>query len=374
MKQQHILYLVVLAASIIFLVVGNRVVSGWADAGGDDVAPFEMQILPARVVEVISVEEAEEGTFGGTTITFLARISRGESRGEIVSATQSVYDMVLEDNRHVSLGDRVLLFYNEFGGDYYFTNFERLQYVLILAAIFAVLMILFGGIKGINSLVSLALILCSIFFIFIPSLLNGGNPYVTVIVISLYAIVATMLVVVGINKKAFAAICGCVGGVVMAGLLMRIMDHVMVLSGFLDSEHMFLASFLDVDLRAIVFAGVTIGVLGAVMDVALSISSSLWELNTASESMNFAKIYKAGVNIGRDIVGTMLNTLVLAYMGSSLAMIMLISMDSVSMISLFNLEMVLVEILRALIGSFGLLLAIPLTAVVCAWVYSRKLF
>ena len=370
MKSQHMIYLAVLIFSVAFLFIGNRVATQ-GESVRDQAEPDIW--LPAIVTEIIEIERIDDQNWGSVTITFYARITRGDRRGDIVAATQNVFFDVMDDSREVVVGNRVILVYSPFFSDYQFTGFERLHYIFILGAIFVVLMILFGGVKGINAIISLGFIGGAIFLVFIPAIISGRNIYVTTIIISVYAIIATMLTVVGANKKAFAAILGCLGGVLVAGVLMRVMDAVMVLSGYLDRDHGFLASQImdnPLDLRAVIFAGVTIGILGAVMDVALSISTSLWEVKEAGGNFEFKDIFKSGINIGRDIVGTMLNTLILAYIGSSLAMILLIASSELSFLSLFNWEMVLVELLRALIGSFGLLFTVPLTAGICGWMYT----
>jgi len=372
MKPQHMMYLAVLIFSAVFLFIGNRIVTqGESTRNRVEVGEW----LPAIVTEITDVMQIGDQNWGGVTITFDARITRGERRGDIVSATQSVFFNVLDDNREIVVGNRVILIYSPFFSNYQFTAFERLHYIFILGAIFVVLMILFGGAKGVNAIISIGFIGGAVFLVFIPAIISGRNIYVTTIIISIYAVIATMLTVVGVNKKAFAAILGCMGGVFVAGILMRVMDAVMSLSGFLDRDHGFLASTTmdhPLDLRAVIFAGVMIGILGAVMDVALSIASSLWEVKEAGGYLKFREVFRSGMNIGRDIVGTMLNTLILAYIGSSLAMILLIATSYVSFLSLFNWEMVLVELLRALIGSFGLLLTVPLTAGICGWLYTRS--
>jgi len=372
MKKTHVIYLAVIIFSIAFLFIGNRIVTPSENARGNQ---NNEEWMAAIVTEITDVERTSDQYWGAVTITFDARITRGPQRGDIVSATQSIFLQMLEDNREVQVGNRVILVNSEFFTGYYFTGFERLHYVFILGAIFLVLMILFGGAKGVNAIISLGFIGGAIFLIFIPAILAGRNIYIVTIVISVYAVVATMLTVVGANKKSIAAILGCLGGVLIAGVLMQVMDAVMVLSGYLDRDHGFLASTTmehPLDLRAVIFAGVTIGILGAVMDVSLSIASSLWEVKEAGSSFGPKNIFKSGINIGRDIVGTMLNTLILAYIGSSLAMILLIATSDMSFLSLFNWELVLVELLRALIGSFGLLLTVPLTAGICAWLYMKS--
>jgi uncharacterized membrane protein len=179
----------------------------------------------------------------------------------------------------------------------------------------------------------------------------------------------------GVNKKSLAAITGCFGGVIAAAALTFIMNNILALTGIVSGESMsllFLPLDEPIDLRAIIFGGILIGSVGAVMDVAVSISSALWEVKTQAADLTFRSIYKSGVNIGRDVLGSMTNTLVLAYIGSSLSLILLLIVHTGSLTELLNRELVIVELLKAIIGSLGLLFTMPLTAMICAALYSKK--
>jgi len=363
-------YLTILIFSVLFLAIGNRIaVRDSAAIPYDD--EFSMIFVNAQVTEIIehTVEDVGQG-FSRTVIFFYARITRGVHRGEVVRAEQSFSDHILMQELEVGLNDRVLLFYDDFTGFYYMAGHTRLHYVIVLGAVFFLLMLLFARGKGFNSVLSLIFICAAIFLVFVPAILSGGNIYLVTIIICLYAILSTLLMVIGANKKALASILGCTGGVLLAGLLMFAMDRITKLTGFIDEETMWL-TLLDnpIDIRAIIFAGVLIGALGAIMDVAMSISSSLWELRKAGGVSDFKSIFASGMNIGKDIMGTMLNTLILAYIGSSLSLILLIVAHSTSFQLLFSMELIIVELLRALVGSFGMLLAIPLTAAICAWLF-----
>jgi uncharacterized membrane protein len=153
------------------------------------------------------------------------------------------------------------------------------------------------------------------------------------------------------------------------------MDKVLELSGILDEDSVYLTYLPTenpIDLRAIIFAAILIGAMGAIMDVSMSIASSLWEIKEESASPTRGSLFKSGMNIGRDVLGTMANTLILAYIGSSLSVVLLLSVYSSSVLYLFNREMIVVEILQSLVGSFGLLFAMPLTSLVSAFLYTEK--
>ena len=369
-------YLNVVFFSLVFLFVGNRLATwGSVDSPYNAYAP---DFVPAVVLEIVerTDEHHEVGpnfTITNTRILFTARITRGELRGSEVTAEHSLTTHLLLNEKEVEPGDRVLLVYSEFNSQYFFANYIRINYVMILGGIFFALIVWFGRQKGFNAIVALAFTCMAIFAVFIPAILAGHNIYAVAIVVCIYAILATLLMVVGPNKKALASILGCLGGVFLAGLMMLSMNAFLNMTGFIDQETQFLTMLENpIDLRAIIFAGVIIGSVGAIMDVSMSISSSLWELRLAGGVSDFASIFESGINIGKDILGTMLNTLILAYIGSSLSLILLISAHTTSFTELFNAEMVIVEFLRALVGSFGMLLAIPLTAGICGWLYSES--
>jgi len=152
------------------------------------------------------------------------------------------------------------------------------------------------------------------------------------------------------------------------------MDRVLFLTGILDEHSRFLM-FLPIEgtinLRAIVFAGIIIGAMGAIMDVAMSISSAMWEIKESAGRIKFEALLRSGMNIGRDIFGTMANTLILAYIGTSLSVILILLVYTDSLTSLLNMEMIVVEILQALTGSLGILFTIPLTSLFCSTIYLR---
>ena len=172
-----------------------------------------------------------------------------------------------------------------------------------------------------------------------------------------------MLLINGADKKSFAAGMGCFLGVAIAGILTVIMDKVAPgRSGMLNEDTLYLQMVQTqspIDLKGIIFAAIIIGAMGAIMDVAMDISSSLNELRTNIPDISSARLIKSGFNIGRDVMGTMANTLVLAYIGSSLSTTLLLVAYNVTFVELMNMELIVVELLQALVGSIGMLMAVP---------------
>jgi len=364
-------YFAVVVSAILFLYFGNMYAT---QASTLDLGDADFQSVRARVTNILDIHyEDESEWWHGTIILFDAEITDGAESGSVVRVRQYL-DIHFSYTIHgVNVGDSVLI--QDFGDGWHFIELIRINIIVVLGAIFVLLLLLFGRMKGLGAILSLGFTCTAIFAVFIPSIISGMNIYISAIIICVFSIVVTLFILNGVNKKSLAAVLGCMGGVIAAGLITLIMNNFLRLTGILDSESVHLLRIPTehvVDLRALIFAGIIIGASGAIMDVAVSISSALWELKEQAPKLRFRKLFKSGVNIGRDIMGSMANTLVLAYIGSSLSVILLLIVYSENLTDLLNREMVIVELLQAIIGSLGILLAIPLTAITCATFFSQK--
>jgi len=184
-----------------------------------------------------------------------------------------------------------------------------------------------------------------------------------------------MLIVAGTNYKSYSAMIGTLGGVFVAGTLSVLCVAVMRLSGLVEQESIYLQSISEqIDLRGILVCGIIIGALGAVMDVSISIASSITEVKGANPTLRLKALYQSGINIGSDIIGTMTNTLILAYSGSSLTVMLLLvaQRSDFPLIRVMNFDFIASEVLRALAGSIGMLTAIPITALTAAYFNTRR--
>jgi len=370
----RLFHIAVLILSALFIFVGNRVASSGLELGFTNNVPEygSQSFYSAHITRIVDRTDEESFGFITTRIIFEAQITSGAKRGYEITATQLLSNFFIIEEPYVSAGDRVLLVYDDFTQEYFFTDFVRINAVLVLGAVFLVLIVLFGRAKGINAILALILTCLAVFLVFIPAILTGRNIYIATIIVCLFSIISTLLIVIGPNKKALSAMLGCLGGVLVAGILMSLMDPILSLTGIVDHDSqalLMLPTQNPINLRAIIFAGVILGAVGAIMDVAMTIASSLWEVLEAYGKTNFKTLVKAGINIGRDVLGTMLNTLILAYIGSSLSLILVIVITTPSYMQLFNMELITVEFMRALVGAFGMFLTIPLTAVICGLLY-----
>jgi len=362
-------YLITVFASTLILFWGHKIMV-------TDIPIFNetsQEVVTAKVERIIERVSADDDfdaymLVQSEKIIFSAKAESGKQKGQSIVASQQSISRVSE--KEISVGDKVILI--NFDGEWFFTGYMRIDKLLILGIIFTLCVILFGGRKGFNTILSLGLTCGSIFAVLIPALLSGKNVYIMSLLVCAYTITMTLLIVIGFNKKSLASILACGSGVVLTGLITLIMDRVLMLTGIVDEHSLYLANLSTenpINLRAIIFAGIIIGAMGAVMDVAISISSSLWEIKENSERISFKTLLRSGLTIGRDIMGTMANTLILAYIGSSLSVVLILSVYSSSLLGLFNTEMIIVEILQALVGSIGILFTMPLTALFCSILY-----
>jgi uncharacterized membrane protein len=239
--------------------------------------------------------------------------------------------------------------------------------IIILVLILSFTVLLVGKLRGLFSLLALLITIVIIFLVFVPLTLNGFPPIIGAVLVSLVSILITIPIITGISKKAAAAVIGASAGVIIAAVSAVIIGYLMHLSGIItdDMIQVFYMSEVDINIRDIALSGMIIAALGAIMDVAVSIASSTSELFEANPTLEFRRAFLSAINIGKDILGSMVNTLILAYAGSSLALLLVISMkfsENMPFMMILSHNVVLVEIVKSFVGSFGMFLSIPATA------------
>ncbi len=329
-----------------------------------------------KILEVISekVDKSLQESLGEKqlTQTLKLKILKGSYKNKeyIVKNQLSghpAYDINLKT------GDRVILEIEKFNNkvEVYITDKERSPVLFILLGLFSLLILIIGGIKGLKSLMSLVITTGMILFLLIPAILNSFPIILTSVGICILATVFTIFTVAGFNRKSIAAIIGTAGGLMTAGLLSIIAIRLAPLSGITDQESIILwAARPDLDFTGILTAAMIVAALGAIMDVGVSIASSIAECYAVNKSLSVRQLIKSGINVGRDIIGTMSNTLVLAYIGSFMPLILLAA--NAPFIKLFNLNSIVAEITAALVGSIGIVCCVPITAVAAGYLLGRK--
>lgn len=347
-------------------------------AAAQPVPPQEDTVVQFAKARVISIEELpEEGDlddFGFELRTFKVQLQilSGPYQGRTLDVRHVLtgtpaYDIV------VHAGERVLVATETLHGELVevaIADHERDRHLLGLALLFVALLVGLGGKKGLYSLLSLVLIGILIIYVFIPLLLRGYNPITLAVIVAAVSTAFTISLVGGANRKALAAIIGTVGGVLVAGILAIIVGTAINATGLAGQESqmlLFIPQGVDFNFRGLLMAGIIIGALGAVMDIGMSIASSVNEVRRANPGLRRRELFWSGMNVGRDVMGTMSNTLILAYTGGALSLLLLVRAYNVEFIRLINMDTIASEVLRALAGSIGLVAAIPLTALAAAW-------
>ena len=379
-KKQMITYAAVLLVSILYIIVGhNLAIANYHAFSGDDqsiVIKAEVVELTDRYTVMYPLNEFEYAE--DETIVFRAKVTSGDMKGQTIEAAQTLDYFTAVHLPVVEPGDRILL-YSIPGGmaehEWLMSDYQRFDQILILGAVFVLLVLLIGHWQGVNTLISLALTCLAVFYVFIPAVLAGESIYLWSIATCIYVTFMTLFIVNGVNAKSIGAILGCLAGIVVAAVLTIFFEESMTLTGLLDENSVLLYGLnpdAPFNLKAIIFAAIIIGSMGAIMDVSISIAAALEELKEKLPQITFGELFQSGMNISRDIMGTMANTLILAYIGSALAGVLLMVAYNSAMIDLFNREMIVVECLQALAGSIGILMALPFTALICALLYQSK--
>ncbi len=259
---------------------------------------------------------------------------------------------------------------------YHVSDFDRFDYVYWLTGLFILSLVACGAMVGVKSVLVIAFSTLLIFKVFVSQVMAGTMSITLLTFLICAAItIVTLVTISGRTIKTLGAILGTIGGLAIAAILSLLSIQLMQLTGLDSEEAIMLKAVLlpSVDFQGVLFAGMVFGALGAVMDVTISIASALYEIKLAQPTINRKELFLTGMNVGRDIMGTMSNTLILAYTGSSLPLLLLIAAQpQISMLKILNLNMIATEFARTLTGSIGLICAIPLTAVITAFLLSRR--
>lgn len=336
-------------------------------------------VLPSEVGQVQSVE-----TFGDTPISSTGELKQVKQSVDIKVLTgphkgeKTIIENMLMGNPAYDIklkkGDKVILHAEQADGgvNFFIADKQRTDALYFLTGLFIILLLAVGRKKGLYSLVSILITLGLIFFVLTPLILHGMNPVLATVLICVMSSVIAIYLVGGLNSKSTAAILGTVLSLSFAGLLSIFSIKFASLTGFSTEESMFLFSaHPHLNFVGVLASAMIIGALGAVMDIGMSIASTVNELYSSSPEMTMKDLFHSGMNVGRDIIGTMANTLILAYLGGALSLVLL--SNNIDLQKFFNLNQVATEISSALIGSIAIVLCVPITAIIAAYLIKKQI-
>jgi len=344
---------------------------GYLDDEGDmeEEAGSELVVFEKGVV--LSVKTEEQNYDGHITQlqSVKIRLTTGKHKDEIRFIENSLsdnmtFDIPLEE------GIRVVLQLEEYDDgtyDLFVMDYVRDNYIMYLLIFFIIAILFVGRWKGVKTIFTLAVTVLFVFKVHLPLILKGMNPiWVTVLVATLITII-TMFFISGFKKKTLAAILGTMLGVIIAGTLAFYVGAKVRLTGLSSEEAamlMYIPQGITFNFRNLLFSGILLGALGAVMDVSMSIASAIDEMHVLNPTISWKRLFLSGMSVGRDIMGTMSNTLILAYTGSTIPLLLLFMAYDTPFIKMVNLDIIATEIIRSLAGSIGLVLTIPITATI----------
>jgi uncharacterized membrane protein len=259
------------------------------------------------------------------------------------------------------------------GFEYVFLEPDRRSSLLALAGVFALAVVALGRWRGATALVGLLATLLVLFLFVVPAILDGRDPLLVSLVGSVVIAFAALYLSHGFSARTTVALLGTLGGLLCAAILSVVFMDLAEITGFASEEALFLTALgTDLDLRGLILGGMMIGALGAIDDITVTQASAVWELRSADPTRSRRRLLRSGLRIGRDHVASTVNTLVLAYAGASMPLLVLFVLSDQPASTVANGEIVATEIVRTLVGSLGLIASVPITTWLAVDVVSRR--
>lgn len=342
-------------------------------------------IFPASAQEATPTEQymrgiitdvAEENLDSGyVKQTLTIEIRGGDWSGQVIQS-ENIFSPTTEPERQFAEGKKVVIVEsaNTQGTVYYVVDYYRLPSLLLLVVVFFVLAVIFAKKRGAFAIAGLAFSVLILAVVIVPKLAEGGS-------IALYGgggavliAVVSILVAHGVNKKTLLALAGTLITVAIAGVLALLAVKVAQVFGTGSEEAYYLkfAFANTIQMKGLLLVGVLIGALGVLDDITTSLTATVEELYNAKPDLSFSELYTRGTRVGVEHIASLVNTLVLAYAGASLPLLLLFSVDFQPFWVTLNSEFLSEEVIRTLVGSTALILAVPITTVLAAYAYAKK--
>ncbi len=318
-------------------------------------------------------DDKTEGILRGSQEVIVEALS-GPFKGKHYQTTNYLSALY---NINAQEGTRVVLRFDPQGDGYtaFIYSYDRSALLFGMFSLFALFLVAIGRKKGAMALGGLLIALFSIVGILFPLLEYGFPAVATTVVVIFYITVFTFVLIDGINRKTVSAALGTLSGVLIAGVFASVSGALCHISGFQTTEAeelLLIGTDHGMKISGLFTAGILIAALGAVMDVAMSIASAVHELHEVNGSLKAKELFGSGMNIGRDAMGTMANTLILAFVGSSFTLLLLIYFYDISLTQLVSTDLIAREVIQGLSGSIGIVLTVPIVAALSAKIETSK--
>lgn len=324
------------------------------------------------VVRILQDNIQEDGTRVGQQ-TAVVRMTSGEKKGQELETTSSAGYLF---GAPCTVGMRVVVL-QSVAGDSVITSIysqDRKEVMIGFAVLYLLALCLIGGMKGVRGALGLVFTFAAIIYVYLPVVYLGYSPFWTAVFICAITTLVTLYLIGGATKKTLCATGGTLAGVIIAGLTATLFSEATGITGWNVSDIeslMTLYETSNIQVGGLLFSGLLISSLGAVMDVAMSISSSMKELCDQNPDITRMELMKAGMRVGRDMMGTDSNTLILAFAGSSISMLLMDYAYHLPFLQIINSNNIGIAVMQGLSGSFGVVLSVPATVVMAAYIYRK---
>lgn len=335
--------------------------------------------VTARILEAGEPKQVQTGSVTDTVQEVKIEILEGAYENEEFTTNYNLsYDI---DGKilgyELEVGDKVIVqIVEDENGNVAVTvqELSRNGYIILMMGLFLVSIVLVGGKQGVKAIIGLIVTILAVYFILIKGIYAGHNAILTTLLTTMLIIGFTFIIIGGFSKKILAAALGTLGGIISSGIVAVIFAHLTKLSGAGEEAIQLSMNITTVNFnfRALIFAGIVIAALGACMDVGMSIASSLDEIKNKTKDISWKELFKSGMNIGKDVIGTMTNTLILAYVGGALTLTLLFLACNMGMSEILNKETIAQEMISAIAGSMGVVFTVPITALIYSVLNRRK--
>ena len=375
-KEQLPLYILYLCAIILFIVAFIFAKPQKEESiDAEDYAEYEKGTVTMVLSDNTERDTSSDNSWRGEQL-LLVEVTTGQYKGQTLQVSNYVgplYSVPLK------VGDSAVLIISTYAdgthlGTVY--EFDRTFGLMTVVLLFFVTATIIGGKTGAKSLLGLVITLACLFGILLPALMKGAPTLPTIFLVCTYITIVTLAILGGLQKKTLCAMIGTVSGTAAALLFGLFAQMLLRINGMRVSDAEALLQLqqmgIPLGISGLLVGGVVISSLGAVMDVAMGISSSLSEVSTANPSLTCRELFRSGMNIGRDMVGTMTNTLILALLGSDLVLIIYLYSLGLSSNQLISSAYLSIEVISSISSSIGVILSIPLTALFSSIALAKK--
>ena len=327
----------------------------------------------AEVTEILQDNLEDNGTRVGeqkVRVRMLTGVRKGEEL-EITSSSGYLFGAACK------VGMKVIVMQSVAGDTTIASVYtqDREWVIYIFAALYLLALCAIGGRQGIKGCIGLVFTFFCVIFVYLPLIYRNVSPFGAAVFMCFITTLVTMYMIGGATRKTIAATAGTVAGVVIAGISAWLFSMASGITGYNVSDIETLMTLWNtngIQVGGLLVSGLLISCLGAVMDVAMSVATSLHEIKEKSSDISAKEIFKSGINIGRDMIGTMSNTLILAYVGGSLGLVMVIYAYSYQMHQILNMYSMAIEIMRGISGTMGIILTVPITSLIMSFLLTRK--